>query len=1133
MSYHHEKTSLPLLFLVSLLTTSAGVINKTYNFSPGQVSVNPITQEDGTYSEVTYNGLDNLSAIGEPRIPVKSVLFKVPDNAVNITVSAQLTGGTTIILPDSILYSLPITSDGVSGTIQRLSTTYPYAQAELTNIGYIGGNRKVVGVNIYPLSVAGDGMTVIAYDQVKVKISYSTGSETDLSALTPKNPKLRTEINNFLKANVENPLLVDASPIDPGITPLTVDQEEYEYLIITPARYEKSMERLAAMRRCLGHSAKVVSLESIMSFTASNYPNNEINDDAGKLRYFIKYAYERFGTTNVLLAGKFSEMPVRYAWEYLGSSYHEIESRIPSDIYFADLNSVWIPGLKSETFVFSSSAPDIYNEVNVGRLNISSNPQQEIDNYINKIKKYEFVNPLQNPDYYGNAIMSMRPESQRFYNYFYSEAKQSLESVFNTGLTDISPRNSGEILTGSQFINLINTQHPGAIALYGHGNAGTIGLDNGVHYLAGIDAYDKWITPEPGNGLDNLTIPDYPSWFFSVACYIMPYDYMDEDGTELTLPYNFGDAYTIANATGGVSLFGNTRASYIEQGRSWSKAFFSFLNQNANLNNRISYAGDILFKSLYYMVNPPSYSKYFREYYTKGLTGDPLCRIRVKEPTPLQISGPSFQVDGTQKYRIETTEDSVFTARQPFIDATYAIKFCTAINDSIIVYDNEVTSVYTSNSAPYVLPLYLRDFEWWNYSCKYIFANNVYIGKETDSATDNVFISSGNEVTIEAMGDVNINYGLYIRDNATLNIIADGNVSFTTIHMGQNATLNITAWDITDDKGWAINDGQYQYTFTRLCEQNQVATQEDGARSVAANYQPMVVEGRTWWIHTDGYLGWWDKVNYKDYEIGFTIGSEVKIDGEKWHKLYISHYRELTQHPDGVMWNEDESVIGYMREADKRVYVKLNWEHDLEHLLGSYAQYIPYYYINNFNEAPFQIYDFSSDDGHFFIGESDFIDDRTVSHLTCKYISHEVIENSGLNYTKYHYNLISAYYEDNNLMEDYFFTKAEIVEGIGLTSSEDLLLECLFFLPFADNEFHSLSNLMLRYVTDKDNNIIYEHGGGTKLWDEMSGVHNVAMPSTGDNEMWYNLQGVRIQSPNVPGVYLLRSGGECRKVVIK
>ncbi len=85
-----------------------------------------------------------------------------------------------------------------------------------------------------------------------------------------------------------------------------------------------------------------------------------------------------------------------------------------------------------------------------------------------------------------------------------------------------------------------------------------------------------------------------------------------------------------------------------------------------------------------------------------------------------------------------------------------------------------------------------------------------------------------------------------------------------------------------------------------------------------------------------------------------------------------------------------------------------------------------------------------------------------------------------------------------------------------------------------DREFTALDVLKLRYVTDKDYNILYEQEGGVKLWDEMAGVSNVAVDGSYDSEpSWYNMQGVKVAEPTSPGIYIRKAGNNTAKVVVK
>ncbi len=1123
--------TLSLIVLMASLAATAGTISKTYNFSSSQVEVNSVSTDNGSRSMVTYNGLGNTTDIGAPSIPVKSVLFKVPDNAINISVSAQTSDAISISLPDSIYYVPAVTTSGgvaVGAAIQN-SVNSPACQAELTNIGYVGGDRKIVAVNIYPVSVGQDNMSITTYNKVTVKITYSLGNDTDLTAISPTNPTLRNETAEYLKSVVENPLLVSASPID-AVLPLTSDMDVYDYIIITPQRYAKSFERLAAMRRTQGYGAKIFSLESVLNFQSSTRPYTEIDDDEGRLRYFLKYAYESWGTRNVLLAGRYPEMPLRIACLKTSFDIHSFENHIPTDIYFEDLNSVWNTSTEDEDgdgiYELASGTPDIFTEVNVGRLNIGPNPEQEITNYIDKVRTYEFVNPKSNGEYFGKALMTM-PNDYPFKEIYKDSAYGLLTSVFTTEVRDYCNYSDKHFVTGAQVINSLNTNPVGCLALYGHGNPGSLSLDWIYHAIVGMDENEYDCQPETGNGLDNLTTIHYPSWMYSVGCMLSPHDYINFDGTyPIPTPYHFADAYTIANPAGGIAFLGNTRASSVAQGKKWTEELLKTIITNTNTDSEIR-AGDLLSSSLYNTTE----SNGLKEYYIKTLVGDPLCRLFVHQPLILEAVENTVDYNGEYRtYNVNSGNAKLHVGRAPIEDATYAYRN-TASNthtDSIKNYTNTVTCVYTAGSAPQILPLYLENSTIWQYSSPYIFADDVFIGNTSGGGADNMFIAPGAEVTIEALGDVNIGGGLYIQHNATLNIIADGTVSLDEIHMGENATLNITAWDILNDSEWANNDGSFNYSFTKHCIEVQIAASAK-AMKTASDYPPMVVEGKTWWQSTERWPDRYKREHYYYYEVGFTIGSKVEIDGVTWNKLYISHYRDGVNYIDGIKWNEDESLLGYIREEDGKVLTLMGSLAEKKERYASlfgetYAILCPMYPVDGKETL---IYDFNKRDFHIgSLGYESNPSDYDLEPFLLKYVSEDLVNNSGGDYKKYTYTHEEGYAAEG---EEIYF-----IEGIGMAQSCGWIGECLFFYPMIDREFTALDVLKLRYVTDKDYNILYEQEGGVKLWDEMAGVSNVAVDGSYDSEpSWYNMQGVKVVEPTSPGIYIRKAGNNTAKVVVK
>ncbi len=302
------------------------------------------------------------------------------------------------------------------------------------------------------------------------------------------------------------------------------------------------------------------------------------------------------------------------------------------------------------------------------------------------------------------------------------------------------------------------------------------------------------------------------------------------------------------------------------------------------------------------------------------------------------------------------------------------------------------------------------------------------------------------------------------------------------------------------------------------------------AKKAASDYTPMVVEGKTWWQSTEGWPKRFNVDHYYYIEVGFTIGSEVEIDGVKWNKLYISHYRDGVNYIEGVKWKEDESLLGYIREEDGKVFYLALTDEDVlvrfESLFGeTYAILIPMYPA--FDGREILIYDFNKRD--FYIGslgyESNPSDYYWKPYLL-KYVSKESVNNSGREYEKYTYTHEEGYAAEGE--ETYF------IEGIGMTESCGWLRHPLFFLPMINMEKTALSGLNLRYVTDKDYNILYEQEGGTKLWDEMAGVSTVAIDGNSNCQpVWYNMQGVKIAEPSTPGIYIRKAGNTTEKVVVK
>jgi hypothetical protein len=139
--------------------------------------------------------------------------------------------------------------------------------------------------------------------------------------------------------------------------------------------------------------------------TLNEIYNDEIfilagRDEAEKIKYFIKNAYETWGTKYVLLVGGSEELPIRKSHIYI-SDFNEAEI-FSSDLYYADIYdsygkfSSWDSNNNNIFGEYKFGTPpktdkiDLYPDVHLGR--IPSKTIKDVANVVNKIIEYETCN---------------------------------------------------------------------------------------------------------------------------------------------------------------------------------------------------------------------------------------------------------------------------------------------------------------------------------------------------------------------------------------------------------------------------------------------------------------------------------------------------------------------------------------------------------------------------------------------------------------------------------------------------------------------------------------------------------------------------------------------------------------------
>lgn len=1052
---------------------------------------------------ISYTDAESFGSIGEPSVPAKTFRFSVPYNAVNIRLTYSLTKECDIRLTSPVHYNVNDT-DGETEFFK--GDKFPIENAIIDNIGYIDGLNKIVTISICPVSLNLNENSLTFYSNINASLSWDICNDFSKEKIKP----IASRANNKIEKAYKLPNLINPEEIDKNkpvlLKKTSVNLQDWaEYIIVCPKAFSKDLERLAAYRRLKGYTTKVCAIEDILA--DPKYINGDtisgINDEAGKLRAFLADAYVNRGTRYVLLAGKYPAMPIRYGYSY--DTFNFPDHKIPSDLYFADLNSSWNT-TNSGFYGMKVDNLDYHSEIAIGRIPFTN--VSEIHDFIDKLKIYEHNPGLGDSDYLSRAFITRQDNglmSGMSQPYFSEQWFSSLKDIYNgNNLREII--STDDYPTGQDVINELNATNYDFWSFVGHGSpfgvaVRRIGLYD-VNAVLGIENQFGTTIVETGNGLNNLTNKNYPSWSYSISCTTMPYDSSLENTSGLhgfNVSKNFGESYILGKEYGGVAYFGHTRASYCGDGEKLlSRAFEALKSMYEDHLGEDGpefpvTAGDLMTKLR--ITNHIHHEGRL----SHNLFGDPLTTLWISKPNKISYN----EIDSLKNHfllnpnGLKLQYKSVF---QLLYDGLYTGRgLGGGVNKEIQLGANVLCSYEYQNSLPVILPLFLQNIKFRKNA--YLVTGDVNCGRLVNNEIQAGIVELEDSVTliIESLGDVHISQGTVLEPNSKLIIKADGNVYLSNIIIPANRTLIIDAYKIFKN-GVSIHMG----ANVQLNERNPYHLA--AKRSISENHKPMLVEGRTWWYTQRHRLYGKDGLIAEN---GISVGEEVEIDGLKWHKIDvvstgISRNSEWT-------YNTEPRTIAYMREDGDKIYTAYfddcRW--DIE-AVGNFSH--EFYYGEQF---PTQLtYEYKNIGESYLMGNEEMIGDEQYPYEKIMIKEIVQIENSGFDYNLYK-------------CDEFYGRGLCFIDGLGS------ILGGFFFDPLCGGctSMDSYDFPELRYVTEADGSVIYEGIGGYKLW-EATGIGNIAVEDN-DCYRWYNLQGMEIDEPTAPGIYIRSNSKGNEKIAIQ
>jgi len=347
---------------ISFFTIDKESINVTLQIGPYEIK----NIEDG--QEIFINDFGRLSMPGEPKIPSKIFAIAIPPGAEMVDVVYD--AGKGVIIPGTYNISpilLPKIMDGGNtfpssmeigvfeenfNSIYNSDKLYP---AEVVEFVSTAKYRKynLIDVRVTPITYRPLSGQVLYHPYITVQVKYRM-PEKKYEAIfdyTVHSEQIAKEIIvNYDQAQNWYPINNVAGM---GI---------HDFVVITLDSLESAVTSIVNWETEKGRTVKIATT----SWIDSNYEGYDL---AEKMRNFLreKYPTEEWGIEDVLIVGHSTDIPMRLAWQSMGSANEKPET----DFYYAELslpdNQSWdVDG--DHRYGENSDSIDFYAEVNVGRI---------------------------------------------------------------------------------------------------------------------------------------------------------------------------------------------------------------------------------------------------------------------------------------------------------------------------------------------------------------------------------------------------------------------------------------------------------------------------------------------------------------------------------------------------------------------------------------------------------------------------------------------------------------------------------------------------------------------------------------------------------------------------------------------
>jgi hypothetical protein len=764
-----------LLFAIGY---SYGEISHSITFKKEKLILKEKLTDKGPIVMVDYEDFIKYGLDGAPALPYKILTFYISDNECDLELVVDELDADTLFL-NGCINSLPkSTPTSILNTVDygnnkyMPSSLYPNSIVEVIHDDYVSGSNRFIKIKVSPLQYSEENEFLLFYNNIKFSIkskdSVNKKTSMPLHSFVKKNDswlEKSIKIENYNDWKLKDTPTNKTNKILSSKITSSINLPVYNYIIITSSEFASCFDRLVNWKKLKGVSAGVVCLQEILNDSSITGDQvSGIYDEAGKLRQYLTYAWER-GAEYVLLAGQDSIVPVRYGVDgncQPGESVN-FYYRIPNDWYYCDLNGNWNVDGDEHYGETSHDNIDYGAELYVGRILCKNTT--EINNYIDKILIYE-QNPgagdfgyLRKAFFTTSDQMQYGGEAESIISLMQSDSLFSTNDLYKETPNYNSP--SPDFPYGNDVITKMEERY-GFFSWFGHGNVDGITTSSNLvnnspwHGISSVDAFNGGYVEEVNNGLDVLTNDNYPAIAYTVACSSMPYDkYNYYHGS---VDFSFGESFTVAGKYGGPIYLGNTRYGWVGSSKNLFAQFITALDDaDYHFGKAEAFSKNNFTSSLKHYLT-----------YSHNLLGCPESQLWTDIPSAITDINISQSGDSLS---VSSSDECTFTVNGLFGDDIYH-DHSTGISASFEgIPVNFIVSATKHNSFVYIAPLYLQNEV--VTGDHYIYANEVSIGNSVASGrpTGNFVVSDTAAVILNTSESVNIADGFEVELGGSFEII--------------------------------------------------------------------------------------------------------------------------------------------------------------------------------------------------------------------------------------------------------------------------------------------------------------------------------------------------------------------------